>query len=395
MGTTRARTRRLLTGLLALVVVVMLLLGAGGWYFAGQIRSDGLAVTHDGDPYDLTVVAVGSGTVRLREAPGRPRQDMLRRRDTSGLAWPGGSGVLGPAGTADGNGAVLRPLRVTTGSSPHVGSRAALHVQVFSDPLSAYGKPFRSVVVPCAGGRCPAWFVPGTSATWALMVHGKGATRTEPLRALGAVLRAGMPALIVTYRNDQGAPADRSHFYRYGETEWRDLAAAVGYALQHGARRVVLFGFSMGGGIVASFLQHSPRAGVAAALVLDAPMLDFRRTVDYAAAQRTLPLVGGPLPRPLTWTAETIAGLRYGINWQHIDYLDHRSWLRAPALVFHGTADDTVPIVTSDSLARSSPQLVQEVRTPGAAHVGSWNVDPARYTEVLAAFLRPLASADS
>jgi uncharacterized protein len=147
-----------------------------------------------------------------------------------------------------------------------------------------------------------------------VLVHGWRAGRTEPLRLLGPVLDAGMPALVIGYRNDEGAPADPSGFYRFGATEWRDLDSAVGYALAHGARDVVLFGVSMGGGVAAAFLENSAHAAAVSGLVLDAPLLDFQRTVDHGAAQRELPVVGGPIPGPLSWTAKTIAGWRYGIG---------------------------------------------------------------------------------
>ena len=382
---------RLRVCLLVVVVALAVLFGGGGWYFAGQIRADGLAVERSAPAYDLTVVGVGAGTVTLHEASGHERDPALRRGEEYGLGWPGGSGVLGVVPAAGSDGAVVRPLTVSTGRAPRVGTRAELRRDVFNDPASAYHRPVRDVGIACAGGQCPAWYLPGTGATWAVLVHGKGATRTEPLRALGAVLQVGMPALVVSYRNDPGAPRDPSGFYRYGATEWRDLDLAVRYALDHGARRVVLGGFSMGGGIVASFLEHSGRTASVSGLVLDAPMLDFRRTVDFGASQRRLPLVGAPIPGPLTWTAETLAGLRYGINWQCIDYLDAH-WLRVPTLLFHGTADDTVPIATSDGLARAHPDLVREVRVRGATHVGAWNADPARYTAILAAFLRQLSA---
>ena len=378
--------RRLLTSLFAVIAVLMVFLVGGGWYFAGQIRSDGLALESTSREYDLTVTGVTGVTVALREASGQQRNETLHKDYTYGLAWPEGSGVLGRVEATGSDGSVVRPLMVKTGAPPRVGTRATLQREVFEDPASAYGVRPQNVDIDCAGGRCPAWYLPGRTTTWAVMVHGKGATRTEPLRALGAALQAGTPALVITYRNDPGGPFDPSGFYRYGATEWRDLDNAVTYALSHGARNVVLFGFSMGGGIVASFLEHSAHTGPVTALVLDAPMLDFRRTVDYAASQRKLPLVGGPIPGPLTWTAETIAGLRYGIDWQGINYLDRR-WLHVPTLLFHGTADDTVPISTSDSLAKTYPQLVREVRVAGASHVESWNADPVHYTAELAAFL--------
>ena len=382
----RRRRIRVVVVVAVLALLVLAFFGGGGWYFAGQIRSDGLAVSAGTPEYPLVVVSTGPGSVALREAPGGARDDRLRGSFVYGLRWAGGSGILGPVRASGADGSVVRPLKLQAGAGPSAGTRAELRTEVYDDPATAYGVRFREVTYPCVAGRCPAWFVPGTGGTWAVMVHGKGATRTEPLRALGAVLRVGMPALVIGYRNDAGAPRDPSGFYRYGQTEWRDLDNAVAYALGHGAARVVLFGFSMGGGIVASFLQHSARVDRVPAVVLDAPMLNFRRTVGYAASQRRLPLLGTPIPGPLTWSAETIAGWRFGIDWAQIDYSDAR-WLHVPALVFHGTADDTVPISTSDALAARYPTLVREVRLPGVGHVESWNAGPARYTATVSAFL--------
>ncbi|HEV2087572.1 MAG TPA: hypothetical protein VGR21_04595 [Cryptosporangiaceae bacterium] len=381
--------RILLWFVLPLMVLTAVFFAGGGWYFAGEIRSDGLVVRHGPTEYNLVVVSASDGSVTLREAAGQERDANLRSTATYGLQWPGGSGVLGPVRVAAGD-AVARPLTVKTGSAPRPGVQATLNKDVFVDPLSAHGTRFQNVSYGCAGGRCPAWFVPGTSTTWAVMVHGKGGTRSEPLRALGTVVDAKMPALLVTYRNDVGAPPDPSGYYRYGDTEWQDVDSAVGYALAQGARRVVLFGWSMGGGIVASFLEHSPRANRVTGVVLDSPMLDFRRTVEYGASQRDLPVVGLPVPPPLTTVATAIAGWRYDIAWDRIDYLDG-GWLRVPTLIYHGTADLTVPIATSDDLARRRPDLVREVRVAGAEHTESWNADPGDYTAQLASYLAPLA----
>jgi len=121
--------------------------------------------------------------------------------------------------------------------------------------------------------------------------HGprQGATRQETLRLLSVVHDAGFAALVITYRNDEGQPADPSGQYRYGATEWRDLEGAVQYALGQGATAVIPVGISMGGGIVASFLQHSPLASRAVGVVLDAPMLNLGSAVDYGATQRGCP----------------------------------------------------------------------------------------------------------
>ncbi|RZS82672.1 serine aminopeptidase S33 family [Motilibacter rhizosphaerae] len=239
-------------------------------------------------------------------------------------------------------------------------------------------------------GPEPAWSYPGTSSTWAIEVHGKGAERDDVRRTVRPLTAAGLPVLAIAYRNDPGSP--RSGGYAYGRTEQRDLRAAVAYAQQHGARAVVLVGASMGGAIVvAAALGGLPLP--VAGMVLDAPALDLEACVELGAQQRKLPL-GLSLPGALTDTAEEIASLRYGVDWADYDYLRRDRELRAPVLLFHGTADETVPVSTSDRLARDRPDLVTYVRVPGAGHVRSWDVEPQRYEADVAAFVRKVAPSD-
>jgi pimeloyl-ACP methyl ester carboxylesterase len=384
----RRRVRRLLAGLAVLVLLFAVLLGGGGWYFADQIRSDALTADHEVDPqrYDLQVTVYGDGEVALRRTGAQPELDLLRTTDVIGLLWPGGSGMLTGAPTDLGDGTVARALQVVSGAAPAAGTVAALENRIWTDPQQAYGAGYEDVTFPCAGGECPAWYVPGTSSTWFIGVHGKGSSRAEPLRALGPALEQGLPALLIEYRNDPDAPADPSGHYRYGATEWHDLEQAVAFALDHGAEHVVLFGASMGGAIVASFLEHSTFAPLVTGVVLDAPALDLSASVAHEAAQRTLPVLGTGVPDVLTGTAEWIAGWRFDVDWDAVDYLPG-DWLHVPALVFHGTDDDTVPLATSDELRAAYPDLVEVVAVAGAGHVESWNRNPADYTDREGAFL--------
>jgi pimeloyl-ACP methyl ester carboxylesterase len=90
-------------------------------------------------------------------------------------------------------------------------------------------------------------------------------------------------------------------------------ARTVRYAQEHGADSVLLYGASMGGAIVASFLERSDLAGSVRGIVLDAPMLDLAATVEHGAAHSDLPLIGG-VPDVLTGTAQWIAGWRDALD---------------------------------------------------------------------------------
>jgi len=89
-------------------------------------------------------------------------------------------------------------------------------------------------------------------------------------------------------------PEDPSGLLRYGLTEWKDLEAEVEYAIDQGSAGVVLMGLSMGGGVIAAFLERSDLASEVRALVLDAPMLDFSQTIDDNASRERLPVIGTP-----------------------------------------------------------------------------------------------------
>ena len=388
----RRGLRRLLVALGVAILLAILLLGGAGWYYAGEIASGALDVETPSrtlDP-DMVVESVDGGKAVLRRTDDVSGEDPLRGDDTYGLVWDGGAGVVsGPAEVRD-DGSVRRRLEVVDGSAPAAGTPADLRGDVWTDPRAAYGVDYDEVEIACGGGTCPAWLVPGESSTWMLFVHGKGSSRTEPLRALGPVVGRGLPSLLITYRNDPEAPADPSGRYGQGATEWRDLEAAVRYAQGQGADDVLLYGSSMGGAIVASFLERSDLAGSVRGVVLDAPMLDLDATVEHGAAQRDLPVVGG-VPDVLTGTAQWIAAWRYDLDWDAVDYLP-ADWLEVPALVFHGTDDDLVPISVSDAFAADRPHLVTQVRVPGAGHVRAWNEDPLAYAEEMDGFLACVTS---
>lgn len=385
----RSTTRRIARGLLlALVGVLVLLVLAfflgGGWYFSGQVHADGLQVRHPRASYGQEVVAVGKGTITIADPA--DEEPVLDGDAVYGLEWEGGYGQISGDGTGDDD--VTRDFELLSGEPPHEGTVVSPDRPAFSDPEAALDREVEDVTFDSDLGPLDAWYAPGPSDTWAVLVHGKGGERAEMLRTMRTTVDAGLPSLAITYRNDAGAPADPSHLYQFGRTEWRDLDAAVGYATDHGARNVVLVGASMGGGIIASYLQNTPEAPVAG-VVLDSPMLDFGETVSYGAEQEPLPVLGH-VPAPLTWTAKQISALRYDVDWAATDYLDDPGWLTVPALVFHGTADSTVPLRTSERLEASHPDLVTLEVVPRAEHVESWNVDPAAYDAEVARFLRRL-----
>ena len=304
----------------AVVVLAALFYGGGGWYFAGQIESDALAIEPDGE--------------------------VLKDREK--YAYSG-------------------------------------------DPMTSFGVPFEDVRYSSPLGPMDAWFVPGTGDTWAILIHGRAAPRTETLRAMKPFIDAGTPLLSITYRNDPGQPEDPTGYYRYGFTEWEDLEGAVRHAVDNGAAGVVLFGISTGAAIAVSFMSQSDLAPKVVALGFDSPNLDFGAAVSQEASNRSLPLVGLPIPESLVGAAKLISELRFGIEYDHLDYVPAAGRLKVPMLVLHGTADETIPILVSRRLVGAAGANVRLVEFRGADHVESWNTDRARYEQEVARFMSEAA----
>ena len=127
------------------------------------------------------------------------------------------------------------------------------------DPRAAHGLDYQDVLIPGPLGNLPAWYIPpaasatGTSDVWAVLVHGRTANRDTSLPILDNLFELGIPSLTITYRNDEGAPSSKSGYYDFGVTEWEDVEAATRYAFDNGAKKIILFGDSMGGGIVVNY----------------------------------------------------------------------------------------------------------------------------------------------
>jgi len=376
--------------LVVAVLLVVVFYVAGGLYFAGRIDAGALAVQSPPDK-TVEVVEVTTGTVTLRET----EDDIpaLEADATYGLVWKGGHGqMFGPPTALSGSERTqaTRSFRLTRGTPPAPGETVAVDRDVYppgEDPADALGIPVQEVEYTSPAGTFGAWYVPGRGRTWVIFTHGAlGSDRSEALRAMRATTGLQLPSLAIDYRNDEGVPADPSGRYQYGRAEWRDLEGAVQYALDHGAERVTLVGYSMGAAITAAFLQNSTLSPKVDRIVLDSPMLDLGGTIEYGAEQLALPVIGSP-PASLVWAAKRIAAARYDVDWEAVDYLEEPSWLTVPALVFHGPDDRRVPVDAARRLRAAKPDLVSLVEVDGVGHVEAWNKDPQAYERELAGFL--------
>ena len=362
-----------------LVILVSGFLG-GGWFASNLLRDGGLIPDHTPDELDLVIENIGSGLITLRATELTDRDGDWNDKALSGLM--GDDFYLQIGDTVEESGDTVVRKLLTEASSDLTGRSVRTDAKFYpDDPLVAHGMAFTEVTYASELGEFPAWFVDGDSSTWAIFVHGKSSDRRESLRTLPVIAKSGMPMLVISYRNDEDTVSDPSGMYGYGLTEWEDLEGAVLYALDNGARRIVLVGYSMGGGIVTSFLLESSLAGQVSGAILDSPMLDFGATVELGAEEDGYPVFVGKM-------AKLFSGFRFDVDWASLNYLDRADELAVPILLFHGTEDHRVPISTSRSLAEQRPRLVTYVEFPGVGHVRGWNADRDAYESAVSDFLR-------
>lgn len=258
-------------------------------------------------------------------------------------------------------------------------------------PDAALDLPCEHVDVPGELGDLPAWLIrpEQPSGTWAILVHGRASLRDEAIRALPLLRERGITSLVVSYRNDNDAPASLDGRYGLGLHEWRDLDAAMAFAVDAGAERLVLFGWSMGGATVLQTLDRSTNARYVDRVVLDGPVVDWADVFRHQAAINRLPtpigrigatLLGGRLGR-------RTVGLREPLDLELTDWVTRAERLRHPMLIIHSDDDDYVPNGPSRALAAARPDLVTFEPWDTAQHCREWNTDPQRWERVVRDYL--------
>ena len=254
--------------------------------------------------------------------------------------------------------------------------------------------PFSDVGIRTPIGVAPAWRIDGTGsgADWVIQVHGRAVTRAEGLRAVNAFTQAGYTSLLISYRNDGDAPASIDGRYALGDDEWRDVEAAIAYALDEGATRIVLMGWSMGGATVLQCITRSQLAEHVVGVVLESPVVDWVRVLRFQAAASGLPAVvrDAAMAMLSSHSASQWVGLDEPIDFDRLDIVARAAELTVPMLVLHSVDDGFVPSDGSVALAAARPDVVRLEHFAIARHTKLWNYDAPRWERAIGTWLAEL-----
>lgn len=378
-----APRRRWLWVPLTLVILLLLAVVGVSWYASGLI-ADGYRADQPESPYALRVVSADEQRISYEIVEGEvPAQDSgfqsVRTED--------GTFVLTGARVQTQGEVSTRVVEQTVGDAPATGEPARLDSWYYPKDPGSLGIAFTDVMVPGPLGGYPAWYIEGSGSTWVIFTHGRGADPREGLRQLSVAEQFDYPTLMISYRNDEGAPATDG-LVRFGQAEWPDLEAAVQYALDHGATDVILTGASTGGSISLALLENSPLADRVRALFFDSPALAMGSVVSERGAEMGYPGVVLGLGK---WLAQ----VRFDLDWEAMDYASAVDDITMPALMLHSREDGTIPhqavAPVYDQMA-GNPEI--EVRVvDDAEHVQIWNDYRDDYTTWLTDFLAQVGSA--
>lgn len=368
----------------ALLVPALAALGAALMFAVFAIARKVVTPTARATNIEILAVDTGAQTIELTrtadtELPGR-----------YGLFTSGTTGYvkLGAVLSSDTK-RVRRKLLTHVDTGARIDRAAAFSGWYYSTPSELH-LPWEPVLIGSPAGPCPAWLFPAESSTWVVQVHGRGGTRAECLRAVPVFHAMGLPNLVVSYRNDGEAPRSRGGTYALGASEWRDVDAAIGYALRHGATRILLMGWSMGGAIALQTAMSSAHREHIVGLVLESPVVDWRTVLRFQARESgfraPLPtLAMNALSSPLT---ARLSGAEDAIPFDRLDMVARADELTVPILVLHSEDDGFVPAEASHALAEARPDLVTMPRFTVARHTKLWNYDQIGWTTAITDWMR-------
>lgn len=221
-------------------------------------------------------------------------------------------------------------------------------------------------------------------------IHGRASRRQEAIRSALVCNPLVKRQLIVSYRNDGDAAKSESGLYTLGATEWRDIEDALRFAREHGARKFILYGWSMGATIALQCARQSRYARDIVGLILDSPALDWANILNFHARLAHVPRGIASSSRWVLEHQHRSAREDTRMSFAELDATRVMMTLDTPIHILHSADDGYVPIEPSRVLAAQFPQVVSLDEWSEARHCKLWNIDPQRYEASVQSWMRTL-----
>ena len=395
-----------------LIIFIFVALGGAGWFFSGVIYEGGLNPDfNDTESIGTAEDRVLVSSINSKSIVLNVEEEMwgpLLEKGIYGIIGQNGDAVVGDIISTDGtlverslinlNGTLVEGdkirgtslvVREDTGEFKILGtsSWSGQASEGVYTPKSVSGLDYETIYYQSDLGEFPAYLTNDGDVGIVIFVHGfRGDYSREVFAKMraGEIVDMGYRSMIISYRNDKGLPKDPSGIFQYGTTEWKDIDGAIDKALEF-TDNVVLWGTSGGGGPISSWLGNVGDNSKVSGIIYEAPVINFWESVEVNGAAR-YPWV----PQQLFGYFKIFTEIRYGIDFENMNFTDNVINSDIPVLLFHGDDDEWVPVEMSDLIAENRDTNFTYIRYENVGHVTSWNADPDNYVYQLDTFLSGL-----
>ncbi len=285
-----------------------------------------------------------------------------------------GAGVL--SGLAAASGAGIGYVVAATLTRP---SRATPNDLYTMTPFET-GADYEEVTFPTASGHHIVqgwWFLRPETTRVVVGCTGYRGTKSELIGIGTALWRAGFNVLLFDYFGhgaDRGAPITLA--YR----ELQDFYAALAYVkARMPAARIGVIGFSMGASIAIMGSAHRPEVR---AVVADSSFATHAEVVMHNV-QRVLHVSSAPFLPIADYFLERLAGYS---SRDVTPIRDIAAISPRPLLLFHGAADEIIPVEHGYQLYEAAGEPKELVIAEGAPHCGAYFLNRSGYCEKVARF---------
>jgi dipeptidyl aminopeptidase/acylaminoacyl peptidase len=206
------------------------------------------------------------------------------------------------------------------------------------------------------------WMKASAQAPTVVVLHGVSKNRTDVIRTVLVLRRAGLNVLVFDGR---GHGQSEGRFVTYGYVERRDVEVALEWLVENQQidnARIGLAGESMGAAIALQVAVNNP---LVRAVWADSPFASLRRLAGEFVQRVTR------LPRavldPVVWTTFQVAGYR-GKFKADVTPLAQAGEISCPVFVVHGTADQLITTEHSQNIYDALPGKKELWLVEGARH---------------------------
>jgi uncharacterized protein len=237
-----------------------------------------------------------------------------------------------------------------------------------------YGMTYSDVDFASTVDNIPlkGWFMDSPGDKTILVMHGRNSTKDNrvAMETSRSLYQRGYDIFTFDFRAHGESGGDR---YSLGPWEVRDVAGALNYLKSKGVTQVGGLAYSMG---ASTEILAAPDHPEIKALVADSPFADLSALLD-----KELPKNSG-LPSLFNPGILAAGQVVFGLNL--LDNKPERQMAQLkdrPVFLIHGDADALVPVSHAyrfQQAAANDPNFTLWI-VPGAAHVGSYDVEKEEY----------------